>query len=755
MKKPVLKYFLFSAILMILIFALPIKKINDAVYKIMIEAKKNTITSKANMIKSNLSSPELINFRNYYNLEYVRYIENNIIKSSSMITEVNQYYSYIELPEEKREEFWKSGYWFKDKEKYIYYTPVEKKGILVLEVLDFNEKNISKETVVYIMKVILYTAGILVLTIFIYFLYNFYVPCFLLLKYIRKIKNPLETAVYDKKINADGKGDFGFIISEFNKFIDIIKEKIFMIEEDRKAIKKVYETMKVKNSQVMSLYEFAKTLSFNLEIEKIYEKIKEIIFYFMESKVLLLAIKIENEKPEIVICEGIESYKNDIKENSIEEIAEKYGKPIKVRDSKTDKRVDFKEMTEEDKEKLTEFIIVPLRFENKNIGFMIVDKIFENKLKHADEVSTLTTIGEIIARAITKAQKYREMNIGLNLTSVLYQITSLVESNKDMYEIFKEIIRSVKKIIDYTSGAIYLLNEKNELDEIPVYREGEKNEILETVEFKLGKGIKALVAQNKDAVIIKDVRRSAKGLNEIFNEKEEKIASFISVPMIVKEKLVGVMNLTHKEPNKFDEEDKKVLKLFSAQAAATIEKIKKDRQIEELLAKVTNESITDALTGMYNRRYMMKRMEEELERSRRQQNYMGLLGIDIDHFKRFNDTYGHQTGDLVLKEVAAAIKNSIRVIDIPCRYGGEEFFVILPNTNPEGINITAERIRKSVEERVLRYNNQILGVTVSIGTAAWPKDAGSIEDIIKRADEALYIAKNKGRNRVINYGQQY
>lgn len=149
---------------------------------------------------------------------------------------------------------------------------------------------------------------------------------------------------------------------------------------------------------------------------------------------------------------------------------------------------------------------------------------------------------------------------------------------------------------------------------------------------------------------------------------------------------------------------------------------------------------------------MMRRFSEELERAKRSKNFTGLLAIDIDFFKNFNDTYGHQFGDYVLKEVVSVIKKSVRVIDIVCRYGGEEFFVILPNTTREGAHITAERIRKNIENNIMRAGEKRINVTVSVGISIYPLDSEGIDKMIAAADTALYTAKERGRNRVVAYG---
>lgn len=174
----------------------------------------------------------------------------------------------------------------------------------------------------------------------------------------------------------------------------------------------------------------------------------------------------------------------------------------------------------------------------------------------------------------------------------------------------------------------------------------------------------------------------------------------------------------------------------------------KNRQLEELLHKVNYMAITDALTGLYNRRRFHDVLTSEFERARRYTTPFSLVMLDIDHFKRVNDVFGHSAGDSVLKEVASILKNSIREIDTASRYGGEEFMAILPNTARENALVVAERIRLMIGQHA--FGGIERNITVSIGISGMP-DAKieSEEKLIRCADFALYRAKQLGRNRTV------
>jgi diguanylate cyclase (GGDEF)-like protein len=171
-----------------------------------------------------------------------------------------------------------------------------------------------------------------------------------------------------------------------------------------------------------------------------------------------------------------------------------------------------------------------------------------------------------------------------------------------------------------------------------------------------------------------------------------------------------------------------------------------------LYQKIQELAITDSLTGSLSRGFYMERFKEELERSEKFRFNFSLLMADIDHFKQCNDNYGHLVGDAILKEVAKTLKENIRQIDLIGRYGGEEFSIILIETDKEGAKFAAERIRQALEARHIRVYDEDLKVTVSIGISTYPGDARDVQALIERADEALYQAKQGGRNRVCVYG---
>ncbi len=183
------------------------------------------------------------------------------------------------------------------------------------------------------------------------------------------------------------------------------------------------------------------------------------------------------------------------------------------------------------------------------------------------------------------------------------------------------------------------------------------------------------------------------------------------------------------------------------------ELIRKNLELEKLYADVQKLAITDGLTGLYNRRGFFELSQREVERAKRFGHAFSVIILDIDHFKGFNDSYGHETGDQVLEKLAGRLSAQLRKVDILGRYGGEEFSLLLPETNAAGARQVAERLRRCIAEEPIETSQGFLNVTISVGLAVLQDNARTMEELLKYADQALYQAKETGRNRVCVSGE--
>jgi diguanylate cyclase (GGDEF)-like protein len=172
-------------------------------------------------------------------------------------------------------------------------------------------------------------------------------------------------------------------------------------------------------------------------------------------------------------------------------------------------------------------------------------------------------------------------------------------------------------------------------------------------------------------------------------------------------------------------------------------------KLDEVQSHLVLQATTDELTGLMNRRNILRRLDEEQQRAIRLREDLCIMIIDLDHFKRINDTYGHICGDVVLKSAAAGIRDTIRTYDIVGRIGGEEFLIISPGVPMEEAISLAERIRRLISELEIEQGEQMIGVTVSVGVTTLEADDTGVVEMMMRADRALYMAKEQGRNRVV------
>ncbi len=255
--------------------------------------------------------------------------------------------------------------------------------------------------------------------------------------------------------------------------------------------------------------------------------------------------------------------------------------------------------------------------------------------------------------------------------------------------------------------------------------------------------------------MLKELRKITKnGKINRKNELEEKEIIF-SRKKNEDEKRLKYLSVWSKKKTKrttmdsfYSTENIRLLDTLATHALVTFENIL-------LYEKTKRMTVSDELTSIYNYRYLKTRLEEEMNRANRYKFPLGLMMIDLDNFKEHNDTYGHLSGNKILKSIVGIINKNIRIIDVLCRYGGDEFAVILPNTGIEdtGISSAAERIRKKVEQSqfIFGKGKKKIKMSMSIGVAFYPQEAGSIKELISLADKAMYKAKKGGGNKSVIY----
>ncbi len=259
---------------------------------------------------------------------------------------------------------------------------------------------------------------------------------------------------------------------------------------------------------------------------------------------------------------------------------------------------------------------------------------------------------------------------------------------------------------------------------------------------EVGSRVAKIVFDRNEAVAIEDVATT--GLSPVGAERNYKTRSFMSCPVNIGGRAIGVMSFTDRATGKpFDRASLDLFQAISPQLAVAIDRA----TLKEKAGTFEQLSVTDALTGLLNRRYIEERLMEETKRSNRHGFPMSFMMLDVDQFKSYNDSFGHPAGDEALKIVGSVIRDTLRGADVAARFGGEEFAILLPQTIAEEAITIAERIRSNIEETDFPHRR----VTLSIGVASCSAELCSAKNIVSAADKALYGAKHGGRNRVRSF----
>jgi len=387
---------------------------------------------------------------------------------------------------------------------------------------------------------------------------------------------------------------------------------------------------------------------------------------------------------------------------------------------------------------------IPIIFHDGVLGVLNVQSVRKNAFQGSD-IRFMEILSNQIGVALHNSQVLAQMelvqDIGLKLVSVI---------KPD--ELFALIVAETCQRLHYATCAILEVSGdhlvfKASSAEFP--RE------LIGLQIPLGKGITGRCALDKKVVNVGDVRLDPGYIRSGI----EDIRSEIACPVISAGELIGVLTVESKTENAFSADDVRLLSILSMQVAVGMRNAMMYAEIEKM-------AITDQLTGLYNYRYFYQRLGAKLARSQRYHHPLSIIMIDLDDFKKINDQCGHLCGDRVLREVAAAIRKNIRrydepmflkegELDIISRYGGEEFIIIQPDTPLAGAMVCAERLRYIMATQIGARSGLPCGenspsqVTGSLGVASY-REGDSMESIIKRADTAMYQAKEQGKNRVLS-----
>ncbi len=345
--------------------------------------------------------------------------------------------------------------------------------------------------------------------------------------------------------------------------------------------------------------------------------------------------------------------------------------------------------------------------------------------------------------------------------STLNKVMRSLSSTLDLSKVLDMILHEIQQVIPYDSASIWLCKD-DDLEVIAAHGFPNSEELIGT-SYKLSStdNPNTKVIRTRMPLIEADV-------NTNYNIPHEgalgwyKNRGWMGVPMIIGDRVVGMLAFDKNMPDFYTQEQSQFALTFAAQAALAIEnarlysdaqkelveRIEAEEKLLKLQKELEEQAIRDSLTGLYNRRFLDETLSRELSRAERDKYSVSVVMLDLDHFKMFNDTYGHDVGDMMLKQLGKLLSSQVRAGDIACRFGGEEFVVVMPKASLSVAKQRANDWRAKFESQVLIHGGEVLSATLSAGVAVYPLHGTTSDEIIRKADQAMYAAKAAGRNLV-------
>jgi diguanylate cyclase (GGDEF)-like protein len=380
-------------------------------------------------------------------------------------------------------------------------------------------------------------------------------------------------------------------------------------------------------------------------------------------------------------------------------------------------------------------LIVPLVVQKEVVGALNIESTRKDAFTEQDE-RLLTVLGTQAALAIKARRAQDGLEARIRELNALYRISQLATEERDLDQVLAAMLEVSQDVVPNGYCAILLVDPERRTLHMRAAR-GYASED-EHADIPLGRGITGRCAATASVIVVDDVSREPEYIPGVPGARSE-----LAVPLLADGRVVGVLNAESPEPAAYGREHVRALSVIAQQAAVVL----RTAQLHEETRRL---SVTDHLTGLFNRRHFVAALEEHLRRARRYMHTAAVAFVDIDEFKPLNDRHGHNAGDRALQAVAAIMREWTRETDIVARLGGDEFAALLLQVDRTSAQAVIERIRASVAELLLAGpEGEPIPMTLSAGIAFFPDDGGEAEWLLGRADAALYEAKRRGRNRVL------
>jgi diguanylate cyclase (GGDEF)-like protein len=344
-------------------------------------------------------------------------------------------------------------------------------------------------------------------------------------------------------------------------------------------------------------------------------------------------------------------------------------------------------------------------------------------------------------------EEIAELKRQIERLSLFHEVGKALASTLDLQKILQTVMEKISDFLQPDTWSLLMLDEASQelYFEIAIGAGAHK---LKDVRLKLGEGIAGWVAQHGEPLLIEDVKRDPRFSRRFDELTQMDTRSVVCVPIRGREKILGVIELVNcLGRESFHQEDIPILKSLADYSAIALENARYVQRIHEL-------TITDDCTALYNARHLNFVLDAEIYRSTRYNYEFSVIFLDLDHFKQINDTHGHLVGSKLLWMIGDIIKGHLRLIDYAFRYGGDEFVVLLPQTTKKNSLMVVRRLKDLLNSKVFFTDEGLnIKVTASFGVASFPGDGRTRKELLRMADEAMYLVKNTTRNNIAVAGE--
>lgn len=514
------------------------------------------------------------------------------------------------------------------------------------------------------------------------------------------------------------------------------------------------ERLEIINKKISTLQRLAVLMQSTLNLEKILEIITKNVSESLGFQVVLLSLFDEKENVLVRAAQhGLEDKvfeklkKQKVPFSTIKELMNEKNRLsrsyyINHKDSNIRKLNSISYILPDEKESdyvnwhPEDILIIPLYTkDDKIIGMMTVDRPVDKKVQIRESIDLLESFAQTAALAIENATLFNQMELLIADLEKVSQLSSELTSFLNLDELLKFLVDALQVKFNYYNVTVWMYDEEGVL-QAKSSRGFYDPAYLDSISSAMtaGEGIVGWVAENGVPVLSKDTT-----IDPRYIGTRDVVLSEITVPLKISNHIVGVLNVEREGFASLNENDMRIISIIASHLSTAIDNTFKYEETERI-------SVTDAMTGMYNYRYFMNRLIDELERAKNLDIPLSLIMLDIDFFKEINDNYGHMVGDEVIIQLADLLRQIVRKGDIVTRYGGDEFFIILPGSGKQFTMKLGQKILDTVKDN--KFTKDDINLTLSLGMVTFPDDAATIDSMLRWVDNALYSAKKKGRNRI-------